>query len=88
MNTPMKKLFHIRTEYNPADLWTQPSKVQDSDNGPDSVWEKGLVWMRSDLTDVLETGIMTPAANLRLKDEEESEFEKGLSFEKCPKMLV
>ena len=88
MNTPMEKLFHIRTEYNPADLGTRPSKVQDSDIGPDSVWEKGLDWMRSDLTDVLETGIMTPAANLRLKDDEENEFEKGLIFEKCPEILV
>ena len=89
MNTSMEKLFHIRTEYNPADLGTRPSKVQDHDIGPDSVWETGLDWMRSDLTEVLETGIMTPAANLRLKDEEEeSEFEKGLIFEKCPEILV
>ena len=88
MNTSLDKIFHIRTEYNPSDLGTRPSKVQETDVGPDSVWEKGLDWMRSDMNDVLETGIVTPAANLRLKDEEEDEFEKGFIFEKCPEILV
>ena len=88
MNTSLEKIFHIRTEYNPSDLGTRPSKVLESDVGPDSVWEKGLDWMRSDMDDVLETGIVTPAANLRLKEAEEDEFEKGFIFEKCPEILV
>ena len=44
--------------------------------------------MKHDITESIEKGIIKPASDLRVKDEEESEFRKGLVFEKVPEILT
>ena len=40
-HTDLERIYHLRTDYNPADIGTRPSKVKDEDVGPDSTWENG-----------------------------------------------
>ena len=35
-HTELDKIFHLRTEHNPADIGTRPDSVKESDVGPDS----------------------------------------------------
>ena len=81
-------LYHVMSDYNPADLGTRPDAVNLSHVGPNSVWEKGLPWMNEEVDDAVSQGILTPAANLRIKDEEEEDFNKGFVFEKTPEILT
>ena len=39
--TDLDSVYHVRTEHNPADSGTRPSKVTLADVGPDSRWECG-----------------------------------------------
>ena len=87
-HTELDKIFHLRTEHNPADIGTRPDSVKDTDVGPDSPWETGLEWMRNDLEDAFEADILKPAKDLRLNNNEEEEYDRGLIFEKCPEILV
>ena len=48
---------------------------------PDSVFPQGYEWMQMDLSDAEEAGYITHASKLRLKPEQESDFQKGLVFE-------
>ena len=84
----MDKIFHVITECNPADLGTRPAAVQDSDVGPNSKWEVGLPWMRKGIDDAIAEGILKPATSLRLTEEEEKDFKKGVVFEKSPEILT
>ena len=59
-----------------------------SDVGPNSVWEKGLPWMKGEIDDAIDQGILTPANKLRVTDEEEDSFKKGFVFEKSPEILT
>ena len=87
-HTDLEKISHVRTDHNPADIGTRPEKVKEDDVGPNSVWEKGLDWMHNEFEEALGNDIIKPAKMLRLKDDEEEEFEKGLIFEKTPEILV
>ena len=78
----------MRTDHNPSDIGTRPEKVKENDVGPNSVWEKGTDWMHNEFEEALENDIIKPAKMLRLKEDEEEEFEKGLIFEKTPEILV
>ena len=84
----LSMLYHVMTEHNPADLGTRPEKVDDSDLGPNGKWEKGLPWMKEEIEHAVDKGILTPAANLRMTEEEEEDFRKGLIFEKSPEILT
>ena len=86
--TELNFVYHVISECNPSDLGTRPGLVQDSDVGPNSKWEKGLPWMNGDVDDAIAQGILTPAANLRLNDEDEESFKKGIVFEKSPEILT
>ena len=44
--------------------------------------------MRNDLEDSFEADILKPAKDLRLNNNEEEEYERGLIVEKCPEILV
>ena len=88
MNTDLTKLYHVRTEHNPADIGTRPDKVKEDSVGPNSVWENGMEWMQDSFDKAIEMDIIKPAGSLRLKNDEEEEFEKGLIFEKCPEILI
>ena len=88
LHTDLEKILHLRTDHNPADIGTRPEKVKEDDVGPNSVWEKGLDWMHNEFEEALGNDIIKPAKMLRLKEDEEEEFEKGLIFEKTPEILV
>ena len=88
LHTDLDKIGHVRTDHNPSDIGTRPEKVKENDVGPNSVWEKGMDWMHNEFKEALENDIINPAKMLRLKEDEEEEFEKGLIFEKTPEILV
>ena len=73
-------MYHVMTEFNPADSGTRPSKVKLSDIGPDSRWENGDSWMRMDISQCVAQGILLPAADLRITQDEETDFNQGLVF--------
>ena len=87
-HTELEKIFHVRTEHNPADIGTRPDKTSDEDVGPESIWERGLPWMKGSMEDALEKDIIKHAGNLRLNDNEKEEYDRGLIFEKCPQILI
>ena len=55
---------------------------------PDSVFHKGYDWMRMDFDEAEEAGYITHASKLRLKPEEEADYQQGLLFERVPEILT
>ena len=88
MNTNLNKLYFVKTDQNPSDVATRSEKVDENSVGPDSVWENGAEWMTGSIDDAIEAKIIKPASELRVNDEEENEFEKGIIFEKTPEILI
>ena len=84
----LQNLYHVRTESNPSDIGTRPYKVTLKDVGPDSRWEQGDNWMRLPLEEAVSQGVIKPAASLRVKSDQESEYRKGIVFEKIPEQLT
>ena len=84
----LNDVFHVKTDFNPSDIGTRPEKVTLKDVGPESRWENGDSWMKQEISDAVNAGVLTPISALRIKDEEESEFRKGLIFEKVPEVLT
>ena len=62
----LDKLYHVATEENLADTRTPPDRVKLEDVGPDSEWELGKPWMRGDISDTIEHGILKPISHLRI----------------------
>ena len=81
-------IYHVATDFNPADVGTRPHAVKISDVGPNSIWERGLPWMKGEIDDAIEQGILTPSNKLRLTDEEKDSYKKGFVFEKSPEILT
>ena len=88
LHTDIEKIFHVRTDFNPADIGTRPEHVKEDDVGPNSIWEKGFDWMHNDFEEAVANDIIKPAKMLRMKEEEEEEYEKGLIFERSPEILI
>ena len=86
--TDLDNLYHCATEFNPADLGTRPNLVQLSDVGPNSAWEKGKPWMKEEIDDAVDKGILVPAKALRLSDKEEDDYKRGFVYEKTPEILT
>ena len=86
--TDLSELYHVRTEVNPADVGTRPEKITPRDLMPDSVFHKGYDWMRMDFDEAEEAGYITHASKLRLKPEEEADYQQGLLFERVPEILT
>ena len=86
--TDLEYLYHCATEFNPADLGTRPNLVKLSDVGPNSVWERGLPWMREEIEDAVEKGILTHCKALRLNEEQEDDYKRGFVYEKTPEILT
>ena len=53
---------------------------------PDSVFPQGYEWMQMDVSDAEEAS--THASKLRLKPEEESDFQKGFVFDRVSEILT
>ena len=73
---------------NPSDVGTRPDKVTMSDVGPGSPWESGEVWMTMEMEAAQKLGFIKPAKSLRIRDDQEDDFKKGLTFEKVPELLT
>ena len=86
--TDLSALYHVETEHNPADVGTRPKLVQDSDIGPNSIWEKGMPWMKEEISTAVSKGILTPVSELRLAEADEDNFKKGLVFERTKEILT
>ena len=84
----LKKLYHVVTDSNPADVGTRPSLVTEEDVGPESVWEIGYPWMTGTIDDAVRNGILTPISKLRVKEEQEEDFNKGVIIEKSQEILT
>ena len=84
----LKKLYHVVTDSNPADVGTRPSLVTEEDVGPESVWEIGYPWMTGTIDDAVKNGILTPISKLRVKEEQEEDFNKGVIIEKSQEILT
>ena len=87
-HTELDRIFHVKTDHNPSDIGTRPSKVKDEDIGPESIWENGHDWMRGDMEEAVEAHVLTPAKDLRLQTDEKEAFDHGLVFEKFPEILL
>ena len=79
--TELSHLYHVATEENLADLGTRPEKVKVTDIGPDSEWENGKNWMRGEIPEAIEKGILKPICQLRGVEEKDNDaFRDGLIF--------
>ena len=89
LNTDVTKLMHVRSEFNPGDRGTKPDKVLDDDVGPDSIWERGLPWMRESLEKAIDEDIIKPATELSTANTtDEEEYDRGFLVEKDLEILV
>ena len=84
----LDQLYHVVSEANPADCGTRPSAVKEDHVGPNSIWEKGLPWMKDEVDEAVANGILTPVANLRVNEEQEEDYNDGLVFEKSQEILT
>ena len=78
--TELNTVYHCKSENNPADCGTRPGKVQLSDIGPESRWENGDYWMTGDISCAVDSGILTPVDDIRISNDDEDDFNKGLVF--------
>ena len=78
---------HVKSAHNPCDTGTRPDKLSLDAVGPASRWQVGAEWMSKDIDDAIAADIIKPALKLRIKPEEEDEFNDGCIFEK-PEILT
>ena len=82
--TNLEDVFHVGTEFNPADCGTRPDKVKLADIGPASRWENGDSWMTLEIKEAVNMGILKPATALRVsKDidgDDIDDYKRGLMF--------
>ena len=83
----LDEIYHVRSAHNACDAGTRPDKLSYDAVGPESKWERGAQWMARDIDDAIAADIITPALQLRIKPEEENEFNDGCVFEK-PEILT
>ena len=88
LNTDKAKLYYVRSEFNPGDIPSRPSRVQEKDVGPDSIWEKGFPWMHESLEKAMDNDVIKPASELKVDNHEEAEVDKGFILEKDLEVLV
>ena len=88
MNMELEHIFWVETNSNPADTGSRAEKTQEEDVGPGSVWEVGKPWMTGSVEKAVSEGILKPISELRMADDEENEFSKGLIFERTPEILI
>ena len=87
--TELQNLYYVGTEHNVADVGTRAEKVCLQDIGPDSRYECGDPWMKLELCEAVELGILKPALELKQSTvEEDDEYKKGFIFDKEPEILT
>ena len=86
--TPLQNIYHVQTAHNVADIPTRPGKLDTSDVGPGSSWETGSPWMECDIEEAVQQGILTPIADLKMKSEDQGEYDEGFVLERSPDILT
>ena len=86
--TELSQLYHVKSEFNPSDCGTRPANVTLEDVGPGSKWEEGESWMTMDIQEAKDQGFIKSARELKIREEQEVDFKKGLIFEKVPDLLT
>ena len=84
----LENMYHVKTDFNPSDLGTRPSKVTLEDIQPGSKWICGEEWMTWSVHKAVEQEVLKPVAELRLKKEEEEVFNEGCVFDRVPEVLT
>lgn len=78
--TDLHKVYHVKTDANPADCGTRPEKVKVEDIGPHSRWECGDMWMKMDIPEAVKQGYIKPVSEIRITKDIEDEVKEGLMF--------
>ena len=87
--TELEKMYHVRTDHNPADVGTRPDVVSIDDVQQNSKWISGSDWMKYDVKDAVDVGILKPVSDLRLNSKEEyDDFHDGCVFDRVPEILT
>ena len=74
------------TDHNVADVGTRADKVTINDIGPESRYENGDLWMRMDVKQVVESGVLKTADSLKaITGDAELDFKKGSCWKKSLK---
>ena len=84
----LKDLYYVRTDQNPADSGTRPDKVSVEDILVGSMWHSGAKWMSEPLERAIGDGVIKPAVELRLNEEDENDYLEGMMFDKVPELLT
>ena len=77
----MTKLFHVDGKFNIADTGTRPDSLKIEDFCPGSEWEKGKEWMKLEIKEAEEKGVIKHVDQIKLEDEEKKVFKKGINYE-------
>ena len=79
----------MKTNHNPADVGTRPAAVSTDDVQENSKWISGSEWMKKDIKNAIDGGILTPVSELRLRSKEEyDDFYDGCVFDRVPEILT
>ena len=84
----LQDLYYVKTDENPADCGTRPDKVSIEDILVGSMWHSGAKWMTDTFERAIDDGVIKPAAQLRLNEEEKDDYQKGIIFDKVPELLT
>ena len=68
MNTVLKKLYFVWSNFKPNDTGTRSVLVTENTVGLRSVWETGKDWMKSSLEDALKADTIKPVVDLKMAD--------------------
>ena len=77
----MTKLYHVDGKFNIADTGTRPDSLKIEDFCPGSEWEKGKEWMKLEVKEAEEKGVIKHVDQIKLEDEEKKVFKKGINYE-------
>ena len=87
--TDLDRMFHVGTDHNPADVGTRPDRVTLDDIKQGSKWISGTAWMRGELQDAVDKGILKPISDLSLKTKKEvDDYHDGCVFDQVPEVLT
>ena len=85
----LEKMYHVKTDHNPADVGTRPDVVSIDDVQQNSKWISGAEWMKHDVKDAIDAAILKPVSELRLNSKEEiDDFHDGCVFDRVPEILT
>ena len=84
----LPNLFHVKTEVMVADCGTRPEKVKVEDVMAGARWHNGEAWMTWPVERSIAEGLIKPALDLKMNEDDRDEFKEGIIFEKVPEVLT